>query len=158
LNVGTGRQAWDGAATANIVVGDALPPLPRNNSNLVAVDQKITTMESFTANTSTADWHAAFNFLQDQSDKALDYLSYERGIISSQINRVANINTNLQSQSLNLDKSRSDLVDADLGAETAQFAKSQLQQRVATQMVTQANSLVNPIKTMINLWDDIKSK
>ena len=158
LNVGTGRQAWDGAATANIVVGDALPPLPRNNSNLVAVDQKITAMESFTVNTSTADWHAAFNFLQDQSDKALDYLSYERGIISSQINRVANINTNLQSQSLNLDKSRSDLVDADLGAETAQFAKSQLQQRVATQMVTQANSLVNPIKTMINLWDDIKSK
>ncbi|WP_353431995.1 flagellin [Polynucleobacter sp. MWH-UH23A] len=158
LNVGTGRQAWDGAATANIVVGDALPPLPRNNSNLVAVDQKITAMENFTANTSTADWHAAFDFLQDQSDKALDYLSYERGIIGAQINRVAFINTNLRSQGQNLDKSKSDLVDADIGAETAQFAKSQLQQRVASQMVTQANSLANPIKTMIGLWDDIKSK
>jgi len=158
LNIGTGRQAWDGAATANIVVGTALPPLPRNNSNLVAVDQKITSMESFTANTSTADWHAAFDYLQDQTDKALDYLSYERSIIGGQINRVAFINTNLRSQSVNLDKSKSDLVDADLGAETAQFAKSQLQQRVAAQMVTQANSLVNPIRTMINLWDDIKSK
>ncbi|QWD59756.1 flagellin [Polynucleobacter sp. MWH-UH35A] len=158
LNVGTGRQAWDGAAAANIVVGDELPPLPRNNSNLVAVDQKITAMESFTANTSTVDWHAAFDFLQDQSDKALDYLSYERGIIGAQINRVAFINTNLKSQGQNLDKSKSDLVDADIGAETAQFAKSQLQQRVASQMVTQANSLANPIKTMIGLWDDIKSK
>ena len=115
-------------------------------------------MENFTANTSTADWHAAFDFLQDQSDKALDYLSYERGIIGAQINRVSFINTNLRSQGQNLDKSKSDLVDVDIGAETAQFAKSQLQQRVASQMVTQANSLTNPIKTMIGLWDDIKSK
>ena len=115
-------------------------------------------MESFTANTSTADWHAAFDYLQDQTDKALDYLSYERSIIGGQMNRVAFINTNLRSQGLNLDKSKSDLVDADVGVETAQFAKSQLQQRVAAQMVTQANSLVNPIKTMIGLWDDIKSK
>ncbi|WP_216259308.1 flagellin [Polynucleobacter sp. UB-Piko-W3] len=158
INLTPGLQPWDGGAAATIVVGDPQPALPRNNSNLVAVDEKITAMNSFSTNTSKTDWKDAFDYLQDQANKALDYLSYERSIIGGQMNQVAYINTNLRSQSVNLEKSNSDLLDTDVASASAKLAKGEIQQRVAAQMITQANSLVNPIRTLINLWDDIKSK
>lgn len=158
INLTPGRQPWDGSATAAIVVGNPQPALPRNNSNLVAVDEKITAMNSYSANTSQVDWRNAFNYLQDQASKALDYLSYERSIIGGQMNQVAYINTNLRSQSVNLEKSKSDLIDTDVASASGKLVKGEIQQRVAAQMITQANSLVNPIRTLINLWDDIKSK
>jgi flagellin-like hook-associated protein FlgL len=158
INLTPGRQAWDGSATATITVGDPQPSLPRNNSNLVAVDQKITAMASFSSSNTSAEWNSAFDYLQDQANKALDYLSYERSIVGGQMNQVGFINTNLRSQSINLEKSKSDLIDTDVAAESAKLASGEVQQRVAAKMITQANSLVNPIRTLINLWDDIKSK
>lgn len=158
LNLTPGRQPWDGSAAATVTIGDPQPPLPRNNSNLVAVDEKITAMNSFSSSTAQLDWRNAFNYLQDQAGKALDYLSYERSIIGGQMNQVAYINTNLRSQSVNLEKSKSDLVDTDVASASGKLIKGEIQQRVAAQMITQANSLVNPIRTLINLWDDIKSK
>jgi flagellin-like hook-associated protein FlgL len=158
INLTPGRQAWDGSATATITVGDPQPSLPRNNSNLVAVDQKITAMVGFSSSNTSAEWNSAFDYLQDQANKALDYLSYERSIVGGQMNQVGFINTNLRSQSINLEKSKSDLIDTDVAAESAKLASGEVQQRVAAQMITQANSLVNPIRTLINLWDDIKSK
>jgi hypothetical protein len=49
-------------------VGDPQPALPRNNSNLVAVDQKITEMNSYSTSNTRADWNAAFDYLQDALD------------------------------------------------------------------------------------------
>jgi flagellin-like hook-associated protein FlgL len=158
INLTPGRQAWDGSATATITVGDPQASLPRNNSNLVAVDQKITAMASFSTSNTAAEWNAAFDFIQDQAGKALDYLSYERSIVGGQMNQVGFINTNLRSQSINLEKSKSDLIDTDVAADSAKLASGEVQQRVAAKMITQANSLVNPIRTLITLWDDIKSK
>lgn len=158
INLTPGRQAWDGSATATITVGDPQPSLPRNNSNLVAVDQKITAMAGFSSSNTSAEWNSAFDYLQDQANKALDYLSYERSIVGGQMNQVGFINTNLRSQSINLEKSKSDLIDTDIASASAKLASGEVQQRVAAQMITQANSLVNPIRTLINLWDDIKSK
>jgi len=158
INLTPGRQAWDGSATATITVGDPQPSLPRNNSNLVAVDEKITAMASFSTSISSTEWNSAFDYLQDQANKALDYLSYERSIVGGQMNQVGFINTNLRSQSINLEKSKSDLIDTDIASASAKLASGEVQQRVAAQMITQANSLVNPIRTLINLWDDIKSK
>lgn len=158
INLTAGRQAWDGSATATVIVGDPQPSLPRNNSNLVAVDKKITAMASFSTSNTSAEWHAAFDFLQDQANKALDYLSYERSIVGTQMNQVSYINTNLRSQGINLEKSKSDLMDGDVASDSAKLASGAVQQRVAAQMITQANSLVNPIRSLINLWDDIKSR
>jgi flagellin-like hook-associated protein FlgL len=158
INLTPGRQPWDGSASATIVVGDPQPALPRNNSNLVAVDRKIVEMSSFTSSNSRSEWNAAFDYLQDQAYKALDYLSYERGIVGAQMNRVDFINTNLRSQSINTEKSKSDLVDTDVAAESARFIQKQAHLEVSTRMVKEANSLVNPIKVLIGLWDDIKSK
>jgi flagellin-like hook-associated protein FlgL len=74
------------------------------------------------------------------------------------MNQVGFINTNLRSQSINLEKSKSDLIDTDVAADSAKLVSGEAQQRVAARMITQANSLVNPIRTLITLWDDIKSK
>jgi len=158
INLTPGRQPWDGSASATIVVGDPQPALPRNNSNLVAVDRKIVEMSSFTSSNTRSEWNAAFDYLQDQAYKALDYLSYERGIVGAQMNRVDFINTNLRSQSINTEKSKSDLVDTDVAAESARFIQKQAHLEVSTRMVKEANSLVNPIKVLMRLWDDIKSK
>jgi len=158
INLTPGRQPWDGSASATIVVGDPQPALPRNNSNLVAVDRKIVEMSSFTSSNSRSEWNTAFDYLQDQAYKALDYLSYERSIVGAQMNRVDFINTNLRSQSINTEKSKSDLVDTDVAAESTRFIQKQAHLEVSTRMVKEANSLVNPIKVLIGLWDDIKSK
>jgi flagellin-like hook-associated protein FlgL len=158
INLTPGRQPWDGSALATIVVGDPQPALPPNNSNLVAVDRKIVEMSSFTSSNTRSEWNAAFDYLQDQAYKALDYLSYERGIVGAQMNRVEFINTNLRSQSLNTEKSKSDLIDTDVAASSTRFIQQQAQLEVSIRMVKEANSLVNPIKVLMRLWDDIKAK
>jgi flagellin-like hook-associated protein FlgL len=158
INLTPGRQPWDGSALATIVVGDPQPALPPNNSNLVAVDRKIVEMSSFTSSNTRSEWNAAFDYLQDQAYKALDYLSYERGIVGAQMNRVEFINTNLRSQSLNTEKSKSDLIDTDVAASSTRFIQQQAQLEASTRMVKEANSLVNPIKVLMRLWDDIKAK
>jgi flagellin-like hook-associated protein FlgL len=158
INLTPGRQPWDGSASATVIVGDPQPALARNNSNLVAVDRKIAEMSKFTSNKTSSEWQAAFDFLQDQAFKALDYLSHERGVVGAQMNRVDFINTNLRSQSINTEKSKSDLIDTDVATESARFIQKQAHVEVSTRMIKEANSLVNPIKVLMRLWDDIKSK
>lgn len=158
MNLTSGRQPWDGSASATIIIGDPQPALARNNSNLVAVDRKIAEMQSYSSNNTRDQWNAAFDFLQNQTYKALDYLSHERTIVGAQMNRVEFINTNLRAQSANTEKAKSDLMDTDVAATSTRFLQQQAQLEVATRMVKEANSLVNPIKVLIRLWDDIKSK
>jgi flagellin-like hook-associated protein FlgL len=158
INLTPGRQPWDGSASATIIIGDPQPALARNNSNLVAVDRKIAEMQSYSSNNTRDQWNAAFDFLQNQTYKALDYLSHERTIVGAQMNRVEFINTNLRAQSANTEKAKSDLIDTDVAATSNRFLQQQAQLEVATRMVKEANSLVNPIKVLMQLWDDIKSK
>ena len=158
LNITSNTQPWDTPASSTIVVGNANPPLPPNNSNLVAIDHVITTLKEYSTDQTNSEWAQLFEKLQNQSEKALNYLSYERGILGAQSNRIHYISTNLNSQNLNLEKSRSDLVDADIGDTTAQFMRERVQLQAATEMVKEASSLASPIKTLIKLWDDIKSK
>lgn len=158
LNITSNTQPWDTPANASIVIGDANPPLPPNNSNLVAIDHAITSLKGYSSSQTNDDWRLMFASLQTQSEKALDYLSYERGILGAQMNRVGFIATNLSSQSLNLEKSKSDLIDADVGEVTAQYMKEKVHLQAASHMVKEASSLANPIKTLMKLWDDIKAK
>lgn len=158
INLTAGRQPWDGSASATVIVGDPQPALARNNSNLVAVDRKIDEMSTFTSSKTSSEWQAAFDFLQDQAFKALDYLSHERSVVGAQMNRVDFINNNLRSQSINTEKSKSDLIDTDVATESARFIQKQAHVEVSTRMIKEANSLVNPIKVLMRLWDDIKSK
>jgi flagellin-like hook-associated protein FlgL len=150
LNITSNTQPWDTPASSSITIGDANPPLPPNNSNLVAIDHAITTLKGYSSTETNDDWRLMFARLQNQSEKAFNYLSYERGILGAQMSRVSYIASNLSTQTLNLEKSKSDLIDADVGEVTAQFAKEKVHLEAASKMVKEASTLVSPIKTLMS--------
>lgn len=64
LNITSNTQPWDTPANASIVIGDANPPLPPNNSNLVAIDHAITSLKGYSSSQTNDDWRLMFASLQ----------------------------------------------------------------------------------------------
>jgi flagellin len=94
-------------------------------------------------------WQTAFKTLEAAVTKALDYISDERAIYGSQMNRLSYVSTNLQAQSTNLQNSRSAIIDTDFAAETAKLTKGQIMQQAATAMLAQANQMPNVILSLL---------
>jgi flagellin len=65
------------------------------------------------------------------------------------MNVLSFVNTNLQSQSANLQASRSTVIDTDFSAETAMLTKGQIMQQAATAMLAQANQMPNVILSLL---------
>lgn len=123
---------------------------------MVALTKSIEILNSYGTNTSNELWQSAFDNLSAESDKAIDYIASERGVLGSQMNRVSEINTNLRSQSLNLSQSNSDLTDVDFAAETSNLGKGYVREFAATNAMKVANEMPSVVKTLMRLWDDIK--
>jgi len=98
-----------------------------------------------------------FNSISTQSDKAVEFIASERAVVGSQMNRISEINGNLQNQSVNLSKSKSDLINADMTAEAGNLSKGFVREYSATRAMQVANEMPSVIKTLMKLWDDIKS-
>ena len=81
----------------------------------------------------TGDWQTAFKNLETAVDNALEYVSSERAIFGSQMNRISYISQNLQAQSTNTQNSRSAIIDTDFASETAKLTKGQIMQQVKCQ-------------------------
>ena len=158
LNITTKTQPWDATQSAKIVVGTPAEALALNNSSLVAISQSIQTLKSFGTTTSSDQWRNTFNAISSQSDKAVDFIASERAVIGSQMNRVSEINSNLQSQSINLNQSKSDLIDANMAAEASNLGKGFIREYSATKAIQVANEMPSVVKTLMRLWDDIKTK
>ena len=73
------------------------------------------------------------------------------------MNRVSEINSNLQSQSVNLKKSKSDLIDTNMAAEAGNLGKGFIREYSATKANQVANEMPSVVRTLMKLWDDIKS-
>ncbi|WP_353428163.1 hypothetical protein NHB34_03075 [Polynucleobacter sp. MWH-UH19D] len=157
FNITTKTQPWDATQSAKIVVGTPAEALALNNSSLVALSQSIQNLKGFNANTSNELWRSTFNSISTQSDKAVDFIASERAIIGSQMNRVSEINSNLQSQSVNLKKSKSDLIDTNMAAEAGNLGKGFIREYSATKANQVANEMPSVVRTLMKLWDDIKS-
>jgi len=99
--------------------------------------------------TDNEDWRDAFLTLTTKVDAAIDYISNERSVMGAQINRIAYISTNLQSQSTNLQSSKSAIIDTDFAAETAKLTKGQIMQQAATAMLAQANQMPNVVLSLL---------
>jgi flagellin len=100
--------------------------------------------------TDTIDtWQTAFMNAAAAVDAALEYISTERAVYGSQMNRLSYISTNLQAQSTNLQNSRSSIIDTDFAAETARLTKGQIMQQAATAMLAQANQMPNVILSLL---------
>jgi flagellin len=95
------------------------------------------------------NWAAAFNSLVNYTDVALEWISEERSAFGAQANQISYMTTNLQSQSTNLQKSKSDIMDTDFAAETARLTKGQIMQQAATAMLAQANQMPNVVLSLL---------
>jgi flagellin len=100
--------------------------------------------------TDTIDtWQTAFKNAAAAVDNALEYISTKRAVYGAQTNRLSYISTNLQTQSTNLQNSRSSITDTDFAAETARLTKGQIMQQAATAMLAQANQMPNVILSLL---------
>lgn len=134
LNVMTGSEGINkGSADEMISVGSLI------SSNLNDLDGSNT----------DAEWQAVFSSLGAAIDDAVDYISTERAVYGSQINRLSFMTTNLQANSTNLQNSRSSIIDTDFAAETAALTKGQIMQQAATAMLAQANQMPNVILSLL---------
>ncbi len=94
-------------------------------------------------------WQTAFKNTAAAVDNALEYISTQRAVYGSQMNRLSYVSTNLQAQSTNLQNSRSAIIDTDFAAETAKLTKGQIMQQAATAMLAQANQMPNVILSLL---------
>ena len=134
LNVMTGSNGvYTGSADEMISMGSLI------TSDLNDLDSSNTDVE----------WQSVFSSLGAAIDDAIDYISIQRAIYGSQINRLSFMTTNMQANSTNLQNSRSSIIDTDFAAETAALTKGQIMQQAATAMLAQANQMPNVILSLL---------
>ena len=139
--------------TLNVMTGDS-GATKGTNDIMTQVGSAISGADSgqlgnLSSSDTIATWQTAFQNTESAIDSALDYISTERGVFGSQMNRLSYISTNLTAQSTNLQNSRSSIIDTDFAAETAKLTKGQIMQQAATAMLAQANQMPNVILSLL---------
>jgi flagellin len=109
----------------------------------------IGTMSAYSNATAVETWQADFNSLGTNIDSAIQHISDKRSYVGSLSNRISYINTNLESQSTNMQASLSAIIDTDFAAETAKLTKGQIMQQAATAMLAQANQMPNVVLSLL---------
>ena len=138
LNVQTGSTgATAGSSAAMMTMGTRISQTGAGNLGTLGALDTIDT------------WQTAFKNAATAVDNALEYLSTQRAVYGSQMNRLSYVSTNLQAQSTNIQNSRSAIVDTDFAAETARLTKGQIMQQAATAMLAQANQMPNVILSLL---------
>ncbi len=102
-----------------------------------------------TTNASNDNWSTAFLRLTTYIDSAVDRTSDQRSVIGAQMNRISYVSRNLETQSTNLQSSKSSILDTDFAAETARLTKGQIMQQAATAMLAQANQMPNVVLSLL---------
>jgi len=150
---GATSDAYITIDTLNVMT-DSSGSYAGTNANMKAVGSAITgsstgQLGDLNSTDTTATWQDAFQNAENAIDTALDYISEQRGIFGSQMNRLSYTSTNLSSQSTNLQNSRSAIIDTDFAAETAKLTKGQIMQQAATAMLAQANQMPNVVLSLL---------
>jgi len=146
---GPTTEAFIGIKTLNVMTGsDGVTE--GSTLEMKAVGKLITAdLEALDSSNTETEWQAVFSSLGAAIDNAVDYISTERAVYGSQINRLSFMTTNLQANSTNLQNSRSSIIDTDFAAETAALTKGQIMQQAATAMLAQANQMPNVILSLL---------
>jgi flagellin len=151
---GATSEAFITVNTVNVMTGSS-GTTAGAASEMKAVGTAITdtSSDSYLGGLNSTDdittWQAAFQAAESAIDTALDYISTQRGVYGSQMNRLSYVSTNLSTQSTNLQNSRSAIIDTDFAAETAQLTKGQIMQQAATAMLAQANQMPNVVLSLL---------
>ncbi len=120
-----------------------------SNLSMRTLGTKVDVLAGLNAADDVDAWQNAFMQLDSAIESAQVYLSQERAVFGSQMNRVGYLSTNLTSQSTNLQASRSSIIDTDFAAETAKLTRGQIMQQAATAMLAQANQMPNVVLSLL---------
>ena len=150
---GATSEAYIGIQTLNVMTGSS-GTTAGTSSAMKALGTVITDTDSsylgaLNSSDDISTWQSAFQAAETAIDTALDYISTERAVYGSQMNRLSYVSTNLTAQSTNLQNSRSSIIDTDFAAETAKLTKGQIMQQAATAMLAQANQMPNVILSLL---------
>lgn len=151
---GATSDAYVTVNTLNIMTGST-GSTSGATSQMKAVGTAITdtTSDSYLGGLNSSDdintWQSAFQAAESAIDTALDFISTQRAIYGSQMNRLNYVSTNLSTQSTNLQNSRSAIIDTDFASETAKLTKGQIMQQAATAMLAQANQMPNVVLSLL---------
>jgi flagellin len=150
---GATSDAYIGIETLNVMTGSS-GTTAGATSAMKAVGTAITDTDSsylgaLNSSDDISTWQSAFQAAETAIDTALDYISTQRGVYGSQMNRLSYVSTNLSTQSTNLQNSRSAIIDTDFASETAKLTKGQIMQQAATAMLAQANQMPNVVVSLL---------
>ena len=113
------------------------------------VGTTVGTLNGYDSTASQSNWETQFSTLDTRVTAALDYISEQRSIMGALQNRVSYIMSNLETQSTNMNSSKSAILDTDFAAETARLTKGQIMQQAATAMLAQANQMPNVVLSLL---------
>jgi flagellin len=82
-------------------------------------------------------------------DNAIEYVNSQRAYLGAIQNRLDHTVSNLTNIATNTEASRSRIMDADYGAESANLARSQIIQQAATAMLAQANQSAQSVLSLL---------
>ena len=82
-------------------------------------------------------------------DKAINTITDARAAMGAYQNRLTASIANLETSSMNLQASRSRILDTDYAKETTNLAKSQIIQQAATAMLAQANQSAQSVLSLL---------
>ena len=119
------------------------------NAAMTNVGATVTTLASYASGQAVADWQTNFSALDTRINAAVDYINERRTAMGALQNRVSYIISNLETQSTNLNSSKSAILDTDFAAETARLTKGQIMQQAATAMLAQANQMPNVVLSLL---------
>lgn len=150
---GATSEAFIGIQTLNVMTGSS-GTTAGSNASMKAVGTAITDTDTsylggLDSDNDITTWQNAFKAAESAIDVALDYISTERAVYGSQMNRLSYVSTNLTAQSTNLQNSRSSIIDTDFASETAKLTRGQIMQQAATAMLAQANQMPNVILSLL---------
>jgi len=120
-----------------------------SNLSMRTLGAKVDVLAGLNAADDVDTWQDGFMELDSAIESAQVYLSQERAVFGSQMNRVGYLSTNLTSQSTNLQNSRSSIIDTDFASETAKLTRGQIMQQAATAMLAQANQMPNVVLSLL---------
>ena len=118
-------------------------------TEMTNVGTTVGTLNGYTSSTAQSDWQTQFSTLDTRINAAIDYISEQRSVMGALQNRVSYIMSNLETQSTNMNSSKSQILDTDFAAETARLTKGQIMQQAATAMLAQANQMPNVVLSLL---------
>ena len=146
-------QGGADTGTSNIITYNAIniktDGSTGSNASMNNTGTQVGVLNAYNSSTAQATWASAFSTLDTHITTSIDYVSEQRSILGALQNRVSYIMSNLETQSTNMNSSKSAILDTDFAAETARLTKGQIMQQAATAMLAQANQMPNVVLSLL---------